>query len=137
MKEQFQETYQTLNSSNIDQIQNIYANNIAFIDPFHRVDGLIELKKYFQSLYQNVKEIDFSFGESVEQSDQIFLPWEMTLKHPKLNSGKSFVVSGGSLLKLDADKKIYYHRDFFDAGEMLYENIPLLGNIIRTIKKKM
>lgn len=137
MRELFQQTYQNLNRSNIDQIQNIYANNIAFIDPFHRIDGLTKLKKYFQALYQNVEDIDFSFGEVIEQNNQIFLSWDMTLTHPKLNSGKSFVVSGGSLIKLDADKKIYYHRDFFDAGEMLYENIPLLGSIIRTIKKKM
>jgi hypothetical protein len=29
---------------------------------------------------------------------------------------------------------VCYHRDYFDAGEMLYENLPVVGRVIRWIK---
>jgi hypothetical protein len=32
---------------------------------------------------------------------------------------------------------VYYHRDYYDAGSMLYEHIPLMGYAIRKIKKKV
>jgi len=32
-----------------------------------------------------------------------------------------------------ADGKVISHRDYFDLGEMLYEHIPLLGGVIKSI----
>jgi hypothetical protein len=34
-------------------------------------------------------------------------------------------------------EKIDYHRDYFDLGQMVYEQIPLVGRIIKTIKKRL
>jgi hypothetical protein len=33
--------------------------------------------------------------------------------------------------------KIYYHRDYFDMGAMLYEHLPLLGRIIQRLKHRL
>ena len=33
--------------------------------------------------------------------------------------------------------KIYYHRDYFDMGAMVYEQLPLLGRIVRKIKQRL
>ncbi|MBM3418431.1 MAG: transcriptional regulator [Bacteroidetes bacterium] len=30
-----------------------------------------------------------------------------------------------------------YHRDYFDLGEMVYEQIPVFGKIIKTMKSRM
>ncbi|HDY7901818.1 TPA: nuclear transport factor 2 family protein, partial [Vibrio vulnificus] len=50
--------------------------------------------------------------------------------------GACVEVKGVSHLKFEAGKVIY-HRDYFDLGEMLYENLPLLGGIIRAIKQRL
>ncbi|HCW90926.1 MAG TPA: transcriptional regulator, partial [Marinobacter sp.] len=31
-------------------------------------------------------------------------------------------------------QRIGYHRDYFDAGQLLYENVPVLGRMIRWIR---
>ena len=59
----------------------------------------------------------------------------MLLQHPKLNSGKIFSVPGVSIIRYE--DKIYSHRDYFDLGAMLYEQLPLLGGLIRMIKRKL
>ena len=33
--------------------------------------------------------------------------------------------------------KVYRHRDYFDAGALLYEHVPLLGRVIRWLKRRM
>lgn len=134
---QFKDVYQTLDKTNIDKIDSIYADNILFSDPFHRVEGLSELKQYFSELYLNVESIDFQFGESISQGDSHFIQWTMRLTHPKLNNKKSFDVPGATYLKVNDNAEIIYHRDYFDAGVMLYERLPLFGRLIRWIKRKV
>ncbi|HGP4674712.1 TPA: nuclear transport factor 2 family protein, partial [Vibrio cholerae O1] len=36
-----------------------------------------------------------------------------------------------------AEGKVTYHRDYFDMGEMLYEQLPVLGQVIRAIKRRL
>ena len=52
----------------------------------------------------------------------------MSYRHPRLAGGGLIRVDGCShLLWWD---KVYRHRDYFDAGNLLYEHLPLLGAAI-------
>ncbi|WHI49643.1 hypothetical protein P3339_14310 [Microbulbifer sp. MLAF003] len=33
--------------------------------------------------------------------------------------------------------KVFYHEDFYDMGAMVYEQVPLLGSLIRKIKSRL
>ena len=35
------------------------------------------------------------------------------------------------------DDKVCYHRDYFDGADLVYEHVPVLGSLIRTIRKKV
>jgi hypothetical protein len=39
-------------------------------------------------------------------------------------------------LKLDAQGLITWHRDYWDAAEELYEKLPVLGGLMRWVKKR-
>ncbi len=78
-----------------------------------------------------------SFGHCISQQNQYFIEWEMTVRHPKLNKGEAILVPGATLFKVDEQEKIIFHRDYFDAGVMLYEHIPLLGRLIKWVKGRI
>jgi hypothetical protein len=134
---QFKQLYQDLDGSNIDIIESVYAIDINFEDPFHHIEGLNNMKLYFQELYQNVDAISFDFGEFISDGDSHSVSWVMNLTHPKLNKGKSFDVPGATFFKVNEEQKIIMHRDYFDAGIMLYENIPLLGSVVKFVKSRL
>jgi hypothetical protein len=75
----------------------------------------------------------FEFGLPVVDKQQVALPWIMYLRHKRLNKGVLVTVDGLSLLRIDG-QRIGYHRDYFDAGQLLYENVPVLGRMIRWIR---
>jgi hypothetical protein len=58
----------------------------------------------------------------------------MTYSHPKLNKGQSINVEGMSQLRFS--DKIFAHRDYFDVGQMLYEQVPFLGGLIGLLKNR-
>ena len=46
-------------------------------------------------------------------------------------------VEGATRLQFDAWGKVCLHRDYFDLGAMLYEQLPLLGPVVRVIKGRL
>jgi limonene-1,2-epoxide hydrolase len=60
----------------------------------------------------------------------------MKFKTAKMKQGKPITVDGITMLKLENDK-ITFQRDYYDLGQMVYENIPLLGIIIKKIRRSM
>ncbi len=130
------EVYQKLDKHNLQLLDEIYHPDVIFEDAAHRLEGRVALYDYFQSLYTNVTRCDFLIDEQQQVGDTGFLTWTMELVHPKLKNGSPISVSGASHLKFSQDQVIY-HRDYFDLGEMLYENLPLLGSVIKIVKRRL
>jgi len=131
----FISVYQRLSTDNLELLASIYDPNITFIDPIHQIQGFDRLTTYFVGLYENLQHCDFVIENYLQQGSEASLFWTMSYQHPKLNKGKSVIVHGTSHIK-SKDGKVVYHRDFLDLGAMLYEQLPMLGKIIKLIKQK-
>lgn len=131
----FIDVYQGLHTNNIEELRDVYATYVEFIDPMHQVHGLDNLIEYFQRLYCNLQSCTFTVYDAFEQGNCAAIYWQMEYVHPKLNSSKPVIVHGHSRLKL-AKQQIIYHRDYLDLGAMLYEQIPVVGRLIKVIKQR-
>lgn len=126
--------FNELDKGNLYKLQHVYSENIRFQDPFGQAEGLDELTKYFAEAYSNVISCQFRFGEAVIQQNRCAIPWVMELRHKRLCRGQLVTVDGISHLDI-RNGRVCYHRDYFDAGQLLYENLPLLGGLIRRIRE--
>jgi hypothetical protein len=79
----------------------------------------------------NLIEGSFQFIYESFIDNKAYLSWEMHLYLKRPN--KNVKASGISVLTIK--EKIISQRDYFDAGELFYENIPVLGALIRFLKK--
>jgi limonene-1,2-epoxide hydrolase len=129
--------YQQLNKDNLFLLRQVYRDDIYFRDPMHHVEGIEALTDYFANMYQNITHIEFDIKEVVISADkqQAALYWTMSYSHPKLSKGQLINVEGMSQLKFSA--KIFSHRDYFDLGQMLYEQVPFLGGLIGLLKNRV
>lgn len=136
--QRFARDFAGLDASNLDRLGLLYADDIHFSDPLHDVHGLTELRRYFEQLYANVSQLDFDFsGFDQVQDGQGYLRWTMRYRHPRLQGGAPITLQGCSLLLWNAEGKVVRHQDFFDAGALLYEHIPLLGCVIRWLRRRL
>lgn len=127
--------YQSLNKDNLDNLAKIYAPEIVFVDPAHQLKGLENVRRYFTQLYENTQSVSFDI-ESVDSGENYaWLRWTMTFTHPQLNKNNPVYVKGCTYVKYD--RFITFHQDYFDLGAMLYENIPVLGRVIRWFKHRL
>ncbi|MCG9722807.1 nuclear transport factor 2 family protein [Shewanella sp. Isolate7] len=127
--------YSDLGTENLEGLRQIYHPDIVFCDPLHRVEGLDRLLGYFQGLYHQVISCDFTIVSVLEHQGEAAVYWTMTFRHKQLNGCQPIEVEGHSQLRAK-DNKVIYHRDYFDVGVMLYEQLPLLGSLIRAVKRR-
>ncbi len=129
----FRTLFNKLDKGNLNKLCQVYSEDIRFQDPLGTVNGLDELTHYFAGAYANVISCHFEFGNAVVQGEFAAIPWVMHLRHKRIRKGREVQVQGMSHLEI-RDGMVSYHRDYFDAGEMLYENLPVVGGVIRWIK---
>lgn len=131
--EKFKEYFTQMRFGDDTVLNEIYSDNVIFIDPIHRINGIENLKSYFKKLNDNLIDGSFLFIDESIRDNTAYLQWEMNLylKRPRKN------VKASGISVLSVEQKIIKHRDYFDAGELFYENIPFLGKIIHFLKKKI
>ena len=128
--------YQHFDRKSLRLIPDVYRDDVQFRDPWQALNGLPNLTDYFTDMMANLVECRFEFHHSVEQLDsgEAILFWTMHYRHRKLAGGRPLELTGNSHLLFN--EQVYYQRNYFDAGALLYEHIPLVGFAIRQIKKK-
>lgn len=144
----FESFYVDLESMKVEELADIYSNDVTFIDPIAAHSGIAAVQTYFTKLLRNAKNCSFTIHSidkvaslsNEEKSGSALLAylvtWKMTFTTSGINKGNPIDVDGISQLKI-RDDKIIFHRDYYDLGQMVYENIPLLGRIIKRIKRKL
>ena len=132
----FATEFAALDAGNLARLGELYSDDVLFRDPLHEVRGLPALQRYFAEMYANVGRLDFDFhGFDQVYDGEGYLRWTMHFRHPRLRGGAPISVDGCShLLWWD---KVYQHRDYFDAGAMLYEHLPLMGGVIAWLKRRL
>lgn len=133
--EKFNQFYQQLNSADLTGLNQVYRSDIEFIDPVHHMQGIQALHQYFENMMQDLIHCDFEIHQTSELEQEAFITWTMHFQHPKLNKSRTIHVDGVSHLKFD--DQVYYHRDYYDVGAMLYEHIPVLGGFVSGIRKRL
>lgn len=133
--ENFCNYYEEMTKASLKQLDLLYSNNAEFVDPVHSIKGLDNITEYFEKMVSNINYCRFDIDEIIETDKQAFVSWVMHFSHPKLNSGRNIAVPGSSHLKFK--ETIYFHRDYYDLGNMIYEHIPLVKSLIGNIKKRI
>jgi limonene-1,2-epoxide hydrolase len=127
----FKKTFERMGPGTALRLGELYEADVVFEDPFHRVEGLGELEAYFGRLNARIESAEFAFGTQVVGAGEAALTWTMTVKIRRPR--QTIVVPGVSVLRFG--ERINFQRDYFDVGEMMYERLPVIGWLLRRVKR--
>jgi hypothetical protein len=128
--------FEHLSPSSLAGIQRYYAPTARFKDPFNEVEGVGAIAHIFLHMFDALESPRFVVVDRVVQGSQCFLTWEFHFRFKSLRKGQDQCILGASHLLLGPDGLITLHRDYWDAAEELYEKLPLLGGLMRWLKRQ-
>ena len=130
--------FQTFTPQSIPRVADFYAQDAYFKDPFNEVRGVKAIEGIYSHMFEALTTPRFIFTSQVVDADKhaCFLIWDFKFYLKNYNTTTEQTIRGGSHLMLDANGKITSHRDYWDAAEELYEKLPLVGGLMRWLKKR-
>jgi steroid delta-isomerase len=123
-----------LTPAGLDRLGEVCAPGVRFQDPFNEVEGLERYRLVLERMYEDVPEIEFRVVSSALGRDSAFLRWRFS---GRTRGGRAIDFEGTSEIAFDEAGLVTAHRDFWDAGAALYEKLPLIGVLIRGIRRKL
>lgn len=125
--------FETLSRESVARASEIYAPDAFFKDPFNEVRGADRIERIFAHMFDQVESPRFLVHGRFSGEQGVMLVWDFTFRA----SGRSMLVRGVSELRFAADGRVLHHRDYWDVAEELYEKFPVLGALMRFLKRRL
>ena len=128
--------WQSLTPETVSAISTVYADDAYFRDPFNEVTGIEKVRHIFADMFVRLDKPKFTIIETIEQPHGALLIWDFTFRIKTLKPQLDRRIHGTSHIRFAVDGRVQYHRDYWDAAGELYEQLPLVGSLMRYLKKR-
>ena len=128
--------FENFTRADLVRLQDAYTPDARFKDPFHEVRGVVAIEKIYRRMFETLDEPVFVVTRRMAQGNECWLSWDLEFKFRTWRRHQVQVIHGASHLRLADDGRIAAHRDYWDAAEELYEKFPVLGPLMRWLKRR-
>ncbi|MEO8701875.1 MAG: nuclear transport factor 2 family protein [Kofleriaceae bacterium] len=132
----FRRFYDEFSPAWVARVDELYAPDFEFVDPFHAIQGDLEaLRAYFGRVLTALATTRFVVEDVATGADGSYVRWRWEWRRRAKDALR--VVPGVTHLHFDDAGLITHHQDLFDAASGFYEALPVIGGLLRTIKKRL
>ncbi|HOO37149.1 MAG TPA: nuclear transport factor 2 family protein [Deltaproteobacteria bacterium] len=118
-----------------ESVRLVYAEDAYFRDGFREVRGRAEIETYFLNTTEAIHECTFDIKDVGYSDGNYYFRWIMKLTL-KRDRDHPLEATGMSHVRFDAKGQVVFHQDYWETAA-LYERLPILGTIIRWVKKRI
>jgi ketosteroid isomerase-like protein len=127
------QVFEALCADDVAGLGDFYTEQAYFKDPFNEVNGLAAVKRIFKHMFDTLDQPRFVVHDAMAEGEQCLLTWDFLFNA----RGHAYTVRGSSHLRFAADGRVAYHRDYWDVAEELYEKLPVLGLLMRWLRRRL
>lgn len=128
--------FETLTPQSVKQdFSRVFASNVYFKDPFNEVRGVREVQRIFEHMFTQLHEPMFRVHEMAAHDTTAYLEWRFYFRRSATSPVQQ--INGMSKILSDGQGKIIVHIDYWDSGEYVYRNVPILSWFIRLIQRRL
>ena len=125
--------YNSFAPDSVARFPEFYSADAWFKDPFNEVRGVDAIRHIFEHMFQQVENPRFVVTDRLAEADRAMLVWEFHFAR----AGKAQIIRGTSHLHFDAEGRVIRHRDYWDAAEELYMTLPVIGWLMRRLRRAL
>lgn len=128
--------FETLSPESLVRLPALVTNDVLFRDPFNDVRGIDLMRRVFERMFADVADPRFVVSAVACEGDIAFLRWRFTGR-TRGSAGGPLSLEGVSEIHLAENGRVSAHIDHWDAARQLYERLPLLGWVLRRVRRRL
>ncbi len=125
--------FEQLTPATLGALTQCFAERARFVDPFNDVTGRAAIGAVFEHMFATCDEPRFRVSEQIGGDRQCYLRWNFDFGA----GSKRRVIEGVSRVVFDDQGLVLEHVDYWDPARQLYETIPLLGPLLRALRRRL
>lgn len=114
----------------------VYSADAYLNDTLVTHHGPEEIKAYFLNTADTMTQYQITVDDTVSSGNEHYVRWTMVFAAPKLNGGKPIESVGMSHVRFNSAGQVIMHQDFWDSGTNIYGQLPVLGGMIESIRRR-
>ena len=127
--------YEALTPELLKRLDAVYADDARFIDPFNDVSGVAAIRRVFEHMFETLDAPRFQIVLTVTEGYHCFLLWNFRFR--RKGRANASLIHGSTHVRFAADGRIAWHRDYWDPAREVYEFVPLLGALMRWLRRRL
>ena len=129
--------WENLSPATLASLATVYHDDTRFTDPFNSLHGAAALHTLLTRMFERLDEPRFVIVEVAPQDHGAFLVWDFHYRLRDWQATRARLIHGVSHVRFGADGRVVSHRDYWDAASQVYEQLPLLGGVLRWLKHRI
>ena len=117
----------------LDDLAAFCTSDVRFRDPFNDVAGIDAFRAVLEKMFDDIRVLRFVVRAHAVSGQTAFLDWFLDYETDR----RSGTIEGTSILKFDRAGKVASHVDHWDAASQLYEGLPLIGPLLRVLRRRL
>lgn len=145
--EQYINFMQSVEDFDLDKLDEIVAEKIHFVDPFNDTIGITHYRRIIEDMRNQLTNLKIDVVEhamvqgAVQNGIELvnsraLIRWRLS-GNLKSFKNRFWEVEGCSSVSVNEQGRICEHLDYWDAAGQLYESFPLLGSLLRYVRRKL
>ena len=119
------------------EIGSVYAETAILYDTLALHEGLDRIRPYFEATAKRAAGVRVGILDVLRKEDDFFVRWSMEIDWSAFKKGKTTRSYGMSHLRFNGEGRVILHFDFWDSAQGFFEHLPLLGRMIRAVKRRV
>ena len=129
--------YESIGPADLRRLNEVYADDAYFRDPFNEVTGLPKIARIFGAMFEHLDDVRFEILDLVADGSGAMLTWNMRYRVRRWRPRETQAIHGATHLRFAPDGRIAYHRDYWDAANELYAKLPMIGPVMRWLRRRL
>lgn len=125
--------FEDLTPAALESLDEVFSDTARFVDPFNDVRGRAAIRRVFEHMYATCDAPRFAVSERVCDGATCYLHWTFRFGM----RGRDQQIDGVSRVLFGADGRADEHFDYWDPARQVYEQIPGLGYVLKTLRRRL
>ena len=114
----------------------LYASELHFSDALMMTRDRDRVVEHFQGLVDAGTAVQVEILQTLVSDADVYLIWSMQAEFTPVRQSVISDTIGVTHLRFNEAGRVVLHQDFWDTGLGLYQQIPVLGRVIKSINRR-